>query len=241
MVALAQRALDVGLAVGPGVEAALEVGARAEAAAGAGEHDRAHRLVGGDGLDRLAQIAAQVLAPGVHHLWAVQLDRRDAVGDGQVDVLELEGGGVGACGHASYASGSRTQRHGMYTFDGMSGNHRPRIGLCTALERAKWSYWDLEALLLPRSYVDAVQRAGGLALMIPPDPELAGDPDERARPPRRAAARGRRRRRPRRLRRRGPRGDQGDRARARRLRDRARPPGDRARHPASWASAAACR
>jgi putative glutamine amidotransferase len=54
---------------------------------------------------------------------------------------------------------------------------RPRIGLCTALERAKWSYWDLEAMLLPRSYIDAVQRAGGLALMLPPDPAAIEDPD----------------------------------------------------------------
>ncbi len=60
----------------------------------------------------------------------------------------------------------------------MSDARRPRIGLCTALERARWSYWDLEAVLLPRNYVDAVQRAGGLALLIPPDPALVGDPDE---------------------------------------------------------------
>jgi putative glutamine amidotransferase len=33
-------------------------------------------------------------------------------------------------------------------------------------------------MLLPRSYVDAVQRAGGLALMLPPDPTAADDPDE---------------------------------------------------------------
>jgi putative glutamine amidotransferase len=54
---------------------------------------------------------------------------------------------------------------------------RPVIGICTALERAQWSVWDQEAMLLPRSYVDAVQRAGGLALMIPPDARLAEDPD----------------------------------------------------------------
>jgi len=55
---------------------------------------------------------------------------------------------------------------------------RPRIGLCTALERARWSVWDQHAVLLPRAYVDAVHRAGGMALMLPPDPELARDPDE---------------------------------------------------------------
>ena len=55
---------------------------------------------------------------------------------------------------------------------------RPVIGLCAALERARWSVWDQEAVLLPRSYIDAVQRAGGLALMLPPDPRAADDPDE---------------------------------------------------------------
>jgi putative glutamine amidotransferase len=55
---------------------------------------------------------------------------------------------------------------------------RPVIGICTALEQARWSYWDQQAALLPRSYIDAIQRAGGLALMIPPDAENARDPDE---------------------------------------------------------------
>ncbi|MEA2291478.1 MAG: hypothetical protein QOF17_498, partial [Solirubrobacteraceae bacterium] len=32
--------------------------------------------------------------------------------------------------------------------------NRPIIGLCTALERARWSVWDQQAMLLPRSYVD---------------------------------------------------------------------------------------
>ena len=57
-------------------------------------------------------------------------------------------------------------------------SHRPRIGICTALERARWSYWDTEAYLLDRNYVDAVQSAGGIALMLPPDPEAEAEPDE---------------------------------------------------------------
>ena len=48
----------------------------------------------------------------------------------------------------------------------------PVIGLCAAVERARWSVWDDEAVLLPRAYVDAVQRAGGLAVLLPPDPVL---------------------------------------------------------------------
>jgi len=52
------------------------------------------------------------------------------------------------------------------------------IGICTALERARWSVWDQQAALLPLSYVEAVQRAGGLVLMIPPDQGLAEDPEQ---------------------------------------------------------------
>jgi putative glutamine amidotransferase len=55
---------------------------------------------------------------------------------------------------------------------------RPVIGICTVIERARWSVWDQEAYLLSRSYVRAVQRAGGLVVMIPPDESLHEDPDE---------------------------------------------------------------
>jgi putative glutamine amidotransferase len=54
---------------------------------------------------------------------------------------------------------------------------KPVVGLCTALERARWSVWDQQAVLLPRSYVDAVQRAGGIALLLPPDPDAVDAPD----------------------------------------------------------------
>jgi putative glutamine amidotransferase len=55
---------------------------------------------------------------------------------------------------------------------------RPVIGICAAQERAKWSVWDQEAVLLPRNYVSAVQGAGGIAVVLAPDPELADDPSE---------------------------------------------------------------
>jgi putative glutamine amidotransferase len=58
------------------------------------------------------------------------------------------------------------------------GMERPVIGMCTALEQARWSVWDQPAMLLARNYVDAVQRAGGLALMLPPDTRLTEDPSE---------------------------------------------------------------
>ena len=55
---------------------------------------------------------------------------------------------------------------------------RPVIGLCTALERARWGVWDSPAHLLPREYADMVQRAGGIALLLPPDPRAIEHPDE---------------------------------------------------------------
>jgi putative glutamine amidotransferase len=55
---------------------------------------------------------------------------------------------------------------------------RPVIGMCTAVEQARWSVWDQPAVLLSRSYIDAVQQAGGLAVLLPPDPKLVEDPAE---------------------------------------------------------------
>jgi putative glutamine amidotransferase len=54
---------------------------------------------------------------------------------------------------------------------------RAVIGICAAIEQARWSYWDQEAFLLPRSYVDAVQRAGGVALLLPPDQAVVQEPE----------------------------------------------------------------
>jgi putative glutamine amidotransferase len=52
----------------------------------------------------------------------------------------------------------------------------PVIGLSTALERARWGPWDMAAHVLARSYADAVQRAGGIAVLLPPDPRAGDDP-----------------------------------------------------------------
>ncbi|GGU00903.1 gamma-glutamyl-gamma-aminobutyrate hydrolase [Streptomyces coeruleorubidus] len=47
---------------------------------------------------------------------------------------------------------------------------RPLIGVSTYLESgARWGVWELEAALLPAGYPRLVQRAGGLAAMLPPD------------------------------------------------------------------------
>ncbi len=46
------------------------------------------------------------------------------------------------------------------------------------MEQARWGAWDSAVLLTPRSYVDAVQAAGGMALLLSPDERAVQDPDE---------------------------------------------------------------
>jgi putative glutamine amidotransferase len=56
---------------------------------------------------------------------------------------------------------------------------RPVIGVCTAVARADWGVWKQRAAaLLAFSYIEAIQRAGGMAVMIPPDGRFEHDPDE---------------------------------------------------------------
>ncbi len=55
---------------------------------------------------------------------------------------------------------------------------RPAIGILTPFTPATWGVWSMDAALLPDSYVNAVNRAGGLALLVAPDPVLTEDPDE---------------------------------------------------------------
>jgi len=46
---------------------------------------------------------------------------------------------------------------------------RPLIGITTYVEEARWSHWVASAALIPFAYVRAVERAGGRALLVPPD------------------------------------------------------------------------
>jgi putative glutamine amidotransferase len=53
----------------------------------------------------------------------------------------------------------------------LSGSRiRPVIGLTTYLERAQTGIWDVDAGLLPHVYFDGVARAGGIAVLLPPQP-----------------------------------------------------------------------
>jgi putative glutamine amidotransferase len=45
---------------------------------------------------------------------------------------------------------------------------KPVVGITTYVVLAKWSYWDQEAALVPTDYVNAVEQAGGRALLVPP-------------------------------------------------------------------------
>jgi putative glutamine amidotransferase len=45
---------------------------------------------------------------------------------------------------------------------------RPVIGITTYAQEASWGAWRLPAALIPLDYVDAIERAGGRPLLIPP-------------------------------------------------------------------------
>jgi len=48
------------------------------------------------------------------------------------------------------------------------GTRRPVIGITSYAQDARWGVWHLPAVLIPLAYVDAVERAGGRAVVIPP-------------------------------------------------------------------------
>jgi putative glutamine amidotransferase len=44
----------------------------------------------------------------------------------------------------------------------------PVIGITTYAERTRFGIWDLDAMVLPRTYPDTVVRAGGVPVLLPP-------------------------------------------------------------------------
>lgn len=52
----------------------------------------------------------------------------------------------------------------------------PVIGICTGLERVRFGPWHEVAAFTPQSYLRAVQRAGGMALLLAPDPWVTAEP-----------------------------------------------------------------
>jgi putative glutamine amidotransferase len=45
---------------------------------------------------------------------------------------------------------------------------KPIIGITSYAEQARWGVWDAPAALIPMAYVNAVERAGGRPLLVPP-------------------------------------------------------------------------
>ena len=45
---------------------------------------------------------------------------------------------------------------------------RPIVGITSYAENARWGAWDVPAALIPLAYVNAIQTAGGRALLVPP-------------------------------------------------------------------------
>lgn len=45
---------------------------------------------------------------------------------------------------------------------------RPIVGITTYLVPAKWSYWELDAALIPWMYIAELERAGARPLLVPP-------------------------------------------------------------------------
>ena len=49
-------------------------------------------------------------------------------------------------------------------------NQRPALGLTTYLQQAQTGVWDVRASFLPASYIEGVNLAGGIAVLLPPQP-----------------------------------------------------------------------
>lgn len=54
---------------------------------------------------------------------------------------------------------------------------RPLIGVTAALETARHGVWEELCDLLPRAYASAIQSAGGIAVLLPADDDVARNPD----------------------------------------------------------------
>ena len=60
----------------------------------------------------------------------------------------------------------------------MSASRRPVVGVSAALEVARWTVWEAEANLSPRTYSMALAGAGAQTVILPADDAIAADPAE---------------------------------------------------------------
>jgi putative glutamine amidotransferase len=63
----------------------------------------------------------------------------------------------------------------MSESEGTAARPRPAIGICAAWDRAAWSFWHQDAALVAGTYLDCVRRAGGLPILLAPEPLSASD------------------------------------------------------------------
>jgi len=51
------------------------------------------------------------------------------------------------------------------------------VGISAAIEQARWGAWDEDVTMAPRNYSRAVQEAGGLVFLLPPDDVAEAAPE----------------------------------------------------------------
>ena len=55
---------------------------------------------------------------------------------------------------------------------------RVAIGICAAIEQVRWGAWETTVTMAPRAYATAVQAAGAIALLLPPDAAAEQAPED---------------------------------------------------------------
>jgi putative glutamine amidotransferase len=55
---------------------------------------------------------------------------------------------------------------------------RPVVGICAAVERARWAHWDVDVNLSQRTYTREVACSGGQPVILPPTGEMTASPGE---------------------------------------------------------------
>lgn len=70
-----------------------------------------------------------------------------------------------------------TDRERMRGLSGSSLGPRPLVGMTSYLDQAKSGVWELCASFLPAVYLQAITLAGGIAMLLPPQPVDAGIAD----------------------------------------------------------------
>jgi hypothetical protein len=165
VVELVERPLDVRMAFGRRLEARPQVGARGEPAARAREHHHANRLVGFG----IAQRASSSRPSSAFQAFMVSGRSRTMRSSPPLDAPRRKSSvGIGG----SYASAGRTPG----TAPACRSNPSPSSA-CARTRAGPLGFWDQQAFLTPRSYLDAVQAAGGVGIMLPADPRAAEQPE----------------------------------------------------------------